>query len=226
MVYRHRGYAYKHILGVSYRWLQVPLIDPLFGFVSGILYGFSLAVPPGPMNALIASRSLYSYREGFLTGLGAMTADLIFMILTYTAYNFIKNLPLMPIYFVGGIYMVVLALWILRAGVDSGANKSATNSGMGVVVSFFSALALGITNPYQILWWLSAGLSFMDLFGFASILGLFIAILIWVSTFPLAIRAGYVYGKGPVATAIKIFSVSVMLIFAALILHRGLSMLA
>ncbi|GAY26043.1 lysine transporter LysE [Desulfurococcaceae archaeon AG1] len=203
----------------------MPLTDPLFGFVSGLLYGFSLAVPPGPMNALIASRSLYSYREGFLTGLGAMTADLIFMILTYTAYGFIKSLSLVPVYLAGGVYMIILALWILRARVDNSANRTDRGNKVGSLVSFLSALALGMTNPYQILWWLSAGLSFMDLFGFGSILGLFIAILIWILTFPLAIRTGYMYGKGVAALAIKIFSVSVMLIFAALILYRGFSIL-
>lgn len=200
----------------------MPSPDPLFGLLSGLLYGFSLAVPPGPMNALIASRSLSSYREGFLTGLGAMTADLIFMILTYTAYGFVKSLPLEPVYIAGGSYMAILAIMILRARIDrSTKDQEGRRRGGGSAVAFATALALGITNPYQILWWLSAGLSFMDLFGAASILGLFIAILIWISMFPLAIRAGYIYGGGAVGLAVKIFSASVMLIFAILMLYRG-----
>ncbi len=202
----------------------MPPIDPLFSIVSGLLYGFSLAVPPGPMNALIASRSLSSYREGFLTGLGAMTADLIFMILTYTAYGFMRSLPLEPIYLIGGTYMIILAALILRSR-ESNPSKPASVERSSLVLSFISALALGITNPYQILWWLSAGLSFMDLFGAASILGLFIAILIWITSFPLAIRAGYTYGKGVAALAIKIFSISVMLIFASIMIYRGFSII-
>jgi threonine/homoserine/homoserine lactone efflux protein len=43
--------------------------------LAGLALGFSLTVPPGPMNAPIASRSTRSLREGVLTGLGAMTAD-------------------------------------------------------------------------------------------------------------------------------------------------------
>ncbi len=53
----------------------------LVNYFIGLVYGFSLAIPPGPMNALIANRSLSTYREGFFTGLGALTTDFIFMML-------------------------------------------------------------------------------------------------------------------------------------------------
>jgi len=44
-------------------------------FLLGALLGHSLAVPPGPMNALIAAWSLKSLRHGFAVGAGAMSAD-------------------------------------------------------------------------------------------------------------------------------------------------------
>jgi len=43
-------------------------------FLLGALLGCSLAVPPGPMNALIAAWSLKSFRHGFAVGAGAMSA--------------------------------------------------------------------------------------------------------------------------------------------------------
>jgi len=49
---------------------------------SGLLLGYSLAVPPGPMNALIAAWSLRSFRHGFAVGAGAMSADFLLMLLT------------------------------------------------------------------------------------------------------------------------------------------------
>jgi arginine exporter protein ArgO len=48
---------------------------------SGLLLGYSLAVPPGPMNALIAAWSLRSFRHGFAVGAGAMSADFLLMLL-------------------------------------------------------------------------------------------------------------------------------------------------
>jgi len=49
---------------------------------SGLLLGYSLAVPPGPINALIAAWSLRSFRHGFAVGAGAMSADFLLMLLT------------------------------------------------------------------------------------------------------------------------------------------------
>jgi arginine exporter protein ArgO len=48
---------------------------------SGVLLGYSLAVPPGPMNALIAAWSLRSFRHGFAVGAGAMSADFLLMLI-------------------------------------------------------------------------------------------------------------------------------------------------
>ncbi|MGC8636497.1 MAG: LysE family translocator, partial [Thermoprotei archaeon] len=36
--------------------------------------GFTLAAPPGPMNALIANEATRSAKKGSLVGAGAMTA--------------------------------------------------------------------------------------------------------------------------------------------------------
>jgi threonine/homoserine/homoserine lactone efflux protein len=54
---------------------------------SGLLLGYSLAVPPGPMNALIAAWSLRSFHHGFAVGAGAMSADSLLMLLTLTLYG-------------------------------------------------------------------------------------------------------------------------------------------
>jgi threonine/homoserine/homoserine lactone efflux protein len=54
---------------------------------SGLFLGYSLGVPPGPMNALIAAWSLRSFRHGFAVGAGAMSADLPLMLLTITLYG-------------------------------------------------------------------------------------------------------------------------------------------
>ncbi len=197
-------------------------LDLVSSLAIGLLYGFSLAAPPGPMNALIASRSLSSYRNGFLTGLGAMTADFLFMLLTYAVYGFILNLPLEPVYFLGGTYMVILAILILRSKVE---DRRENRDPIGSLISFLSALTLGLTNPYQILWWLTAGLSFMAIFGLISILGLFLAIAIWISLFPLLIIQGYRYGKGITVLIVKAFSVGTLLIFAILIFYNGFSAL-
>jgi threonine/homoserine/homoserine lactone efflux protein len=200
--------------------------DGAINFLAGLIYGFSLAVPPGPMNALIASRSLTSFKLGFLTGLGAMTADFILMITTYFAFNMINNNVIRAIYIIGGSYMILLALLIAKSNPEKTIkNRDSRSKTTCSIISYSTSLALGLANPYQILWWLSAGLSFLSIFGPAAITGLFIAILIWITLFPLLVRAGYYYGGRAAIIAIKVFSIAVLLSFAGLILYEGILVL-
>ena len=51
--------------------------------VAGAVFGLALAAPPGPMNAVIAEESvLRGWLAGFTAGLGAMTADFVFLLLS------------------------------------------------------------------------------------------------------------------------------------------------
>ncbi|HLI46775.1 MAG TPA: LysE family translocator [Geobacterales bacterium] len=195
------------------------ILELISSFIQGFLYGFSLAAPPGPMNALIANRSLLSFKTGFLTGLGAMTADFIFMIITYLAYDTVKAFPLVPIYIIGGLYMLYLAISILKSKENLNENRKQTKAGN----SFMTSLALGISNPYQILWWLTAGLSFIAIFGPMAVVGLFSAIAVWITIFPMSIRMGYGFKQRLTILLIKGFSFVVLLVFAILILVEGLS---
>ncbi len=196
------------------------MASTLLDFLAGVAYGFSLAAPPGPMNALIASRSLESFKSGFLTGLGAMTADLILMVITYIASGAISTSIVRFIYLLGGAYMILLAIMIAKSSPER-PQSNRVGRYAGPLVSYSSSLALGLANPYQILWWLSAGLSFISIFGLGAIAGLFTAILVWITIFPLLVRAGYYYGGRVAAIAIKLFSTVVLVLFALLILYEG-----
>jgi len=70
---------------------------------------------------------------------------------------------------------------------------------------------------------LTAGLSFMNIFGILSVVGLFLAILIWVVVFPLAVHFGKVYGGSRVDFVIKLISALGILAFAVYILTRALT---
>jgi len=195
----------------------------MINFIYGYVYGLSLAMPPGPMNALIADRSLYSFRAGFLTGLGALSADVIFMILTIFFYELMKNSVATPlIFFIGGGYMMFLVIEMIRGwhndiNIDPEKRRSSSN----LVKTYLTSLLLGITNPYQILWWATAGLSLIAILGLSVVIGLLTAILTWIIIFPLMIRAGYRVNKRTTIYVIKIFSIIVLIIFSLLLLYNG-----
>ena len=50
-------------------------------FLQGLLLGFSAAVPIGPVNVMIMSAAINSFRSAFAIGLGAMSADVAYLLL-------------------------------------------------------------------------------------------------------------------------------------------------
>ncbi len=128
-------------------------MDLPYSILFGFALGFSLTIPPGPMNALIAYQSVRSLRNGIITGLGAMSSDLVLGVLIYAARS---EIPLGSVvrwvYLVGAIVMVVLGCRLLLRARVSDAPPS---SGMR---TYSQAFGVGLSNPFQIIWWLTAGL--------------------------------------------------------------------
>lgn len=156
----------------------------LEGLLFGVVLGFSLAVPPGPMNAWIAAVAARSYRSGVVTGLGAMTADGILGLAVYLLERAVDvHAAVRFVYLLGAGIMGYLGVRLLRPA-DPLARELPDQR------TFARALALGLSNPFQVLWWLTAGVAFAYLGGVVLLLGLFGAIVVWIVTFPWAIRAG------------------------------------
>jgi len=151
----------------------------------GLLLGFSLTIPPGPMNALIASQSVRSWRRGLVTGLGAMSADAVLGAVVFVlSTTIVLARFLRPIYILGAVTMGYFGYRLLAPRPEAPAPDT------GTVRVYSTALAIGVSNPFQILWWLTAGLAFAYLGGIALFAGLFGAIAIWIVGFPYALSAG------------------------------------
>ena len=159
--------------------------SPLFDLAFGLLLGFSLTIPPGPMNAFILARSVRSFREGVTAGLGAMSADLVLGVVVYSLRSALDlSSELRWVYLVGALVMVFLGVGLLRARAE---DSTRDTSG---VRTYTSALGLGLSNPFQILWWLTAGLAFAYFGGLILFVGLFGAIAVWIVAFPWAVHRG------------------------------------
>ncbi len=151
----------------------------------GLVLGFSLTIPPGPMNALIAAVSARSARGGIVTGFGAMCADLVLGGLVFGLDSVVNLAPIVrAVYAVGAAVMVYFGVRLLRSSAEAPLGAEVT------VRTFTRALALGLSNPFHIVWWITAGLAFAYLGGPVLLLGLFGAIAIWIVAFPLAVHSG------------------------------------
>jgi len=182
--------------------------------VAGVVFGLALAAPPGPMNAIIAEESvLRGWLAGFRAGLGAMTADLCFLGLSLAGFvAALNDLPRLrgAMVLVGGALMWYFAVDAAR-GTRSTLTPDADTTAGGK--GFQKAFVLALTNPYQILFWLTVGVGLLapgsvdvlghtpyvggDLTGLlvvqtgtpALLVGLFGGIALWIVGFPATLVA-------------------------------------
>jgi threonine/homoserine/homoserine lactone efflux protein len=166
-----------------------------------------MAAPPGPINAIMANESLRSKLHGSSVGFGAMTADFIFFLITFEVRKFIPENLLVVFYFIGGGLMIFLSYATLKAKVGNRSKKG----------NYFTGLIMGITNPYQISWWITVGLFMINEFGISIILPFFVGIIIWIFAFTTFInRLGNKYAK-----YVKIFSFIILLAFGLYMIYEG-----
>lgn len=182
--------------------------------LAGVIFGFALAAPPGPMNAIIAEESVTrSWSAGFSAGLGAMLADVLFFALTVAgAVAVIDRYPAVRpvLYLAGGLLMLYFAADIVQ---DLRNGTSFTDAGQTNATGFRKTFVLSLTNPYQIGFWLTVGVGLLqpgtlDVFthipaigaGLENVLvvqtgsplllaGFFVGIAVWIVVYPAALVA-------------------------------------
>ena len=164
-------------------------------FLAGMLFGLALAAPPGPMNAIIAEESvLRGWVPGVITGLGAMTADVVFFVLAlFGATTVVNEWPLLhgTMVTVGGVLMLYFAFGALQSAQDTLTGAAVSTDSRG----FQKALVLGLTNPFQILFWLTVGVALLDpgtidILEYLPVLGESVAGTLVVETGSVALLAG------------------------------------
>jgi threonine/homoserine/homoserine lactone efflux protein len=218
---------------------------------AGAVFGLALAAPPGPMNAIIAEESVVrGWVAGFRAGLGAMSADAAFLVLAFFGVvAFVESLPLLraAMVGVGGLLMLYFAY---GAATDAEATFRGDGESAGDSKGFRKAFVLALTNPYQILFWLTVGVGLLepgtiDLLAEAVgesfhglvvvrtgspalVLGMFGGIGLWITGFPAALVAAE-RRVARLAPAVAYLSAAVLAGFGVFFLYdaaRGLSGLA
>jgi threonine/homoserine/homoserine lactone efflux protein len=117
-------------------------------FVKGLVVGFLLAAPVGPIAVLCVQRTLSQGRlTGFLSGLGAATADAIYGCVAALGLSLISRLLVEHrnwIQVVGGAFLCIVGV---RTFFSKAVERRAAPKWPGLVGAFFSALFLTLTNP-------------------------------------------------------------------------------
>jgi threonine/homoserine/homoserine lactone efflux protein len=122
-------------------------------FLQGLLIGFSIAAPVGPIGVLCIRRSLaYGRQLGFASGLGAATADAFYGAVAGFGLTFISGFLVAQqdwLRLVGGFFLLYLGL---RTAVTRPTGEALTDHAQPTLISaFFSTFLLTLTNPITIL---------------------------------------------------------------------------
>ena len=137
----------------------------LFLFLlKGIAVGIVIAVPVGPVGVLCVRRTIFDGRLfGFLSGLGATSADTIFGIVAGFGLTVVSDALLdfqSWLRAAGGLFLVYIGLSALRKRIAR--RETPEKSAENLLSAYLSTFVLTITNPVTILAFLGifAGVGF------------------------------------------------------------------
>ncbi|MEO8285723.1 MAG: LysE family transporter [Chloroflexota bacterium] len=156
-------------------------------FLRGLLIGFSIAAPVGPIGVLCIRRSLTEGRaSGLASGLGAATADAMYGCIAAFGLTFISTFLVSQqrvLRLVGGIFLLFLGV---RTFLARPASETASAPATNLLSAYGSTFLLTVTNPLTILSFavVFAGIGLGDNGGdFAAaalvVLGVFLGSALW-----------------------------------------------
>ncbi len=123
--------------------------------LKGLIIGFSVAAPVGPIGILCMNRTLAKGRlHGFVSGLGAATADAVYGCIAAFGLTAITSFLLSQkwwLQIVGGVFLCYLGV---QTFLSRPADKAANVKGEGLLSSYTSVLFLTVTNPMTILFFM------------------------------------------------------------------------
>ncbi|HMM21937.1 MAG TPA: LysE family transporter [Selenomonadales bacterium] len=156
-------------------------------FAKAFLTGLILSVPIGPVNILCIRRTLLKGKwAGFVSGLGAATADALYAFAAVVGLSILINFVIREeavLRWAGGIFFIALGVKTFSAPADF---TAAANDEQSLYRSYVSALLITLANPLAVL-------SILAVFAFirltesgtdaasvtAAVLGVFLGSALW-----------------------------------------------
>ncbi len=155
--------------------------------LQGIVIGFSIAAPVGPIGVLCIRRTLAHGRlAGLISGLGAATADAIYGCIAGFGLTFISQFLVDQqnlLRLVGGLFLLFLGIKTFFA---KGSEEIVENSAQDLFGAYLSTFFLTLTNPLTILFFVAvfAGMGVVNADGnyisaLMLVLGVFTGSILW-----------------------------------------------
>ncbi|RTI86608.1 lysine transporter LysE [Campylobacter jejuni] len=191
-------------------------------FLSGVFLGFGVSVPFGPVNILILTYALKSFKNSIAVGLGAFSIDMLYLfLLQFGLLNFLDNVIFMrSLAIFGFCFLTYMAYLMLRKKKES-LNLEHKEFKESLLKSYIKGAFLNGSNPFVIGFWLSAtSVVLSNNHAYLMTLGLVVAILFWVSALAFVVaRYSHVF-SAKVVFIINIISAIIIEYFALNLLYK------
>lgn len=129
------------------------MIDEIHVLAKGVVIGFVIAAPVGPIGVLCARRTLmHGRRAGFFSGMGAATADIFYGFIAAFGLTFISNFLVHQQFWfrlVGGILLCMIGLRTLMLK-SPGQGNHEPKTAKRYAAMYSSTFLLTLTNPMTI----------------------------------------------------------------------------
>ena len=156
-------------------------------FVRGLIIGFSIAAPVGPIGVLCIRRTLAEGRvAGLVSGLGAASADAVYGCVAAFGLTFVSDFLVGQTFWLGVVGGAFLCWLGVKTFLSKPSGQAAPASGGGLSGAYASTFLLTLTNPMTILSFAAifAGLGLASLRGDRAsagllVLGVFLGSAAW-----------------------------------------------
>jgi threonine/homoserine/homoserine lactone efflux protein len=156
----------------------------------GFLVGILVSLPIGPVGINIVHKTLSrGRRAGFISALGAMTADLILSLIAVAGITFIVSFieeKVVIFRVLGGVFVIFIGIRIFREDPVSAYESTGEEVGIGFVDNYLTTMLMVLSNPTTLLAYIAifAGINFPPNMKFlegpgVTILGLITAASAW-----------------------------------------------
>lgn len=187
--------------------------------LQGFIFGIGAAVPIGPINILIMDRALKNYISAVFIGLGALSADITYLVLILLGLTTFLNHPIILdiLSGFGSLFLLYIAFMIFKSREKKIDKTAQTINGKTVLKSYLGGYFLTLLNPYTIAFWISIA-SFTraksDSIDYFIILGMIVAIIIWVTLMPYLVHKSKHKISDKISYYIAVFSSIVLACFS------------
>lgn len=190
--------------------------------LNGLILGFGVSVPFGPVNILILTYALRSFKNSLAVGFGAFSVDMLYLfLLQFGLLGFLNNDIFKYILAIFGFCFLSYMAFLMVRKKSEALDVQNQDFKESLLKSYIKGCFLNGTNPFVIGFWLStAGVIIADGHPYIMTIGLVISIIAWVFALSFFVARYKHFFGAKVIKIVNIVSALIIEYFALSLLYK------